>query len=1226
MRTYPIILTLLAVFAFNTSNAQTFSGTYSVGGTGADYPTIMAAVNAMAGGVVAGAVIVEINSGVYEEFVDIPSFNGASNSNQVVFKSKSGNPEDVLIISDGRGKTGEESSVVRFKDSKFTSLSRVTIKHLVTSFPNDSKTGALVNFHNACVESSVIGCHLLFDSTVNSPRAVGIFMDAPTSGGVNSSNIRIIDNIISFGGELINLKGNALSSPGTGIIIRGNQILNSGWKSIISNNYNIAEISKNTIITQKGVNINHAIEIMNCRSDLKFENNYIKIGGYAGIEFTNIVAPNATSVKNNMIIRDEVTATSGRVDYGINVNACTNMNFYHNSMLYTGASQNSYLFAVQGNTTNLNLVNNNFSNQVGGLVYWIGAPNGITTASNNNLHTTGSTLATWSGSQATLADLQTATGKEQNSISTNPLFFSTKDLHIDNFLLDKVGTPLASVTLDYDGDPRDAATPDIGADEFEAKQFDLALVGVEALNKPEVGGLCTLAVKMLNLGASSLNGKEITLSISVDSGKTVFDSQTFLLEGLDVGADTFTYVFEKAWNVPFVNVYDLKASLSTRLAEDPVDSNEVIRSWVCTDFGGTYKLGKGDPSNIAFHHLEQLLSCGTITAPTTFTIDNKVHKLSKGLVFPLVNGIDKNKAITFTGPGEIRHTSIGGLFDHFVIKLDGAKHVTIKNLSIVNPNVDNNLYGSAIYLTNETDSITIDGNYLEVDSLTNASRKIPITLHGKDNFFHQQFSAKNTVISNNIIVGGGYGVRSYGANSTRNEGTVIRKNTIKHSFYRGIFIRNDNVKEIYGNTIALRDTGFITRSGISVTNALGEIKILNNKITNANGKGIELSNVKGIPEGIVANNMVTLGVDSVIDNYGIHLIDVDSFLIAHNAVLMQNQNTESSVFTLEGVSTSNNRILNNIFCHTGTGLAYFVINSSGIKESDHNNYYTKVDYLGFYDEEHNDLASLQNATGTDGNSIEIKPKFLSTTDLKPTEIQLDGAGVSLVDVGFDFYEKSRNSPPDIGAVEFSVGKNIAVTSQKFYPDTVFNATLDQGKEYAIITTVKNEGTSVIDGGWVRLSINEVLIDSVQLEAPLNSASEKVIVFEKQYTTPKSEDTLQISICIEALIENDIDLNNNSFCNTYKVIPAKNDTVISAVNELVAVEFSFYPNPTNGEVKVKTRNTEPASLKIHDSFGRFMRNIEFEKEILVNIQGFAPGVYFITVEQNNNVTTKKLIKY
>ena len=99
---------------------------------------------------------------------------------------------------------------------------------------------------------------------------------------------------------------------------------------------------------------------------------------------------------------------------------------------------------------------------------------GGSTLNYNDLRSTASGSATAAigffntTTQNALADWKIATGQEVNSISADPLFVSTTNLHISSAgsPVANTGTPIAGVTLDIDGDIRNASTPYIGADEL----------------------------------------------------------------------------------------------------------------------------------------------------------------------------------------------------------------------------------------------------------------------------------------------------------------------------------------------------------------------------------------------------------------------------------------------------------------------------------------------------------------------------------------------------------------------------------------------------------------------------------------------------------------------------------------------------------------------------------------------------------------------------------------
>jgi hypothetical protein len=120
-------------------------------------------------------------------------------------------------------------------------------------------------------------------------------------------------------------------------------------------------------------------------------------------------------------------------------------------------------------------------------------------------------------SYSTLAAYKTAvTPRDAASISENPTWLSTSGsdatfLHINNAIaaaIESGGANIASYTDDYDGDSRNATTPDIGADEFDG--FTAALVW----NGSSSNNWNTAA----NWTANMIPGA--TVNVSVSSGPT----------------------------------------------------------------------------------------------------------------------------------------------------------------------------------------------------------------------------------------------------------------------------------------------------------------------------------------------------------------------------------------------------------------------------------------------------------------------------------------------------------------------------------------------------------------------------------------------------------------------------------------------------------------------------------------------------------------------------------
>lgn len=87
----------------------------------------------------------------------------------------------------------------------------------------------------------------------------------------------------------------------------------------------------------------------------------------------------------------------------------------------------------------------------------------------NLLHTSNpATVGLWGSADQTFESWQAVSGCDIHSVTGNPMFVSPTDLHITNPAspASNAGIPIAGITVDYDGQTRNATTPDIGADEF----------------------------------------------------------------------------------------------------------------------------------------------------------------------------------------------------------------------------------------------------------------------------------------------------------------------------------------------------------------------------------------------------------------------------------------------------------------------------------------------------------------------------------------------------------------------------------------------------------------------------------------------------------------------------------------------------------------------------------------------------------------------------------------
>lgn len=212
--------------------------------------------------------------------------------------------------------------------------------------------------------------------------------------------------------------------------------------------------------------------------------------GSAGILLASTLTAANTTASNNFVwdiasygFNGFTSADNGN---GIVLDAGGGYNIYHNTVALTtnqtlAGGQRSAAMLVTSNITAANSVN--IRNNIFANFQTVGNANSrfaMVSTANNNVYTSldyndyysASGNLTSKGSNATIETtipgVQTSLGGNGASVSIQPVFASLTDLHLTaaNTTLNNLGTPIAGITTDIDGDARSATTPDMGADEF----------------------------------------------------------------------------------------------------------------------------------------------------------------------------------------------------------------------------------------------------------------------------------------------------------------------------------------------------------------------------------------------------------------------------------------------------------------------------------------------------------------------------------------------------------------------------------------------------------------------------------------------------------------------------------------------------------------------------------------------------------------------------------------
>ena len=282
----------------------------------------------------------------------------------------------------------------------------------------------------------------------------------------------------------------------------------------------------------------------------------------------NIVSGTTVTLSNNII--GGITApASGNVAApavtGIYITTATAVNVYYNTIYLTGSSTgtNFGTAAIYANTTpTLTLANNIFVNNTtpsgtGKAAVYQRSSTTLTTYSNssnnNNFYASNAAAVIYydgTTSYASFPAYKTAMAtRDQASFTENPTFVSSTTgsdptyLHINITVgtqLESGGTPITGISDDFDGDTRNATTPDVGADEFAGKPA--AVVAVTSVSINPTGSQCTPTARTVTAtvtsGATAITS--VVLNYSLNGGTAIPVTMTLVSGSASTGTSTWT--------------------------------------------------------------------------------------------------------------------------------------------------------------------------------------------------------------------------------------------------------------------------------------------------------------------------------------------------------------------------------------------------------------------------------------------------------------------------------------------------------------------------------------------------------------------------------------------------------------------------------------------------------------------------------------------------------------
>ncbi len=1053
-------------------------GNYTIGGTAPNFATPKAAINYMNEAGVTCAVTFNIRNGVYVEADTLYKIAGASATNNITFKSESGD-SSLVKITQSDGFTGADY-IVKLIGTDFVNFKKISIERTAGGgyYTN------LVAFANISTNNSFTNC--MFNTS-----GIGIHFANNSIYGVNFINSKDSANIFTnnafVGGQQAIVFAGAYNAPLNGIKINNNSFrrfngnaYNNSDKFVISvSNAKELEINNNLVDSIVSGFNGAGIYLQSVTGKGSVSGNtIIKRKKANGIELSTVSGgssfADAFIVANNMVTLD---STNG--GYAMRAYLGSNVKILHNTLLNNNLSTTSgaLLLEINGTPAIKDTVRNNiFAATNTGVAYYSNASNTQYFSSHNNIYVTGTAvLARYYGTvYATLATLQTASAMEANSKTLNPLFISNNNLHVGELGLNS-GIP-TYITKDIDGDTRSVVTPTMGADELVINNNDAGIISIASPAVPFAAGTQNVAVNIRNYGSVALSSATVNWTVNGIA------QTSFAFSGSVAANSNSAPVVIGTYNFLINTNYTIKAwTTNPNGSIDPSNLNDTlaITNMYCA-LNGVYTIGGVSPQFNSFTQSATNLKFGGVLGNVTFNVQE--GRYNENVVIDSIP-YQQNFKIIWQGATTDSTKAVlaySGVFNdgvYAVVQFITAKNQTIKNITIQgkisSTGTASASFKNLVIFSNKNNSITLSGNRLLDSTYSISSNTTGLKF----------ISNRNDELSSNIV-----DLRS--ADSS----TLIIGNSFKQvntTTVEMINLSGSTTSDYAGNTTVVRylnnlqirnnsfDPLLISKTAMNVNHA-DSVIIRGNQINGSvrvkgkdlmivdkntiyhegyNSIALEVISFTGRTIGkpaIVSNNMV---LTKVVGNYNganvnntVLQVTGDRVNISHNSLMATDTGyvtgyTYGAVCKLTG---ANDTLQNNIL-HNANG-GYLMLNGTLTNfVSNYNNY----NYSNHLTSNANTLAQLKTVYSQDANSIEkINPYFRGLKDLHAANIALKIAPV-LAGFTSDFDNQPRTGLVCIGADEFTQPvKDLVLTEVQ--PAKVFPAGNNDIKIRVI-----NNGTATI---------------------------------------------------------------------------------------------------------------------------------------------------------------------
>jgi parallel beta-helix repeat protein len=1008
-------------------------GIYTIGATASDFTTFGAANTALKNGGVVGATTFNVRNGFYHEQLDLTSIVGANSTNTITFQSETNDSTSVIL--EFNSTLPNQNYVLQLTGADWFRFRKLTLRAL-------NNTYARIVTLQGGADNNILESNRFIGVATSSTSDFRSLLYSP-SGTTDLGNI-VRSNLFLNGSDGVFIFG----TNDTNLHESGTQVINNRFENQYRRSINLIYqeaplVEGNRIESNTTYTLYNGIVMFGCSGNLKVTKNILALNtGSVGIAIDNC---NGTVALEGVTANNFVQLGGSQQADGILFTASTFQNGFFNSVHINSTNIGSRAFSFIGGD-NLRIFNNIGYNSTDGLVIWRNSGTNIAEANHNNWFTTGANLAFMAHTNVFSHDLatwKTLSGFDANSISVNPLFKSTTDLHTSYVKLDAKGTSFSEVLIDIDGQYRDPMTPDIGADEFSSSDNESGVFSIDKPNQPFASGVQPVCVTLINNGLDTLESVQVYWTIN-GVAQPPFNWTGNLLSGDQINSvaiGNFEFAVGTQYNI---RAWTFQPNGMTDF-DVTNDTAQVTNLYAA--LGGIYTIGGTNPDFSTFNAANTAISQGGLLAPVIFNVRNGLY--NEQILIKQYLGASSYNHVTFqseSGDSSGVRLIYNSTSDsaNYVIQLDGAKYITFKYMTIEATNSD---FARVFDLKNGA-----SWNIVENNTLKSKNRTI-ILANSNDLQYNE--------IRYNKIIGGNYGV--YYKDGT---GVVICNNVFENQKAYGIFIENVSNPKVYNNVIS---TSVDIAWGIQISYCNEGFQIYNNKISVANvGIGIQYCENSNGTQIQVFNNFIS--VDNIIySGAGLYINSSSRINIYHNSVYCNH--TYFSGGSVDIRYSINVSLLNNIF-YSNAGYSIQSWSNDGLV-SDYNNLYTNSTILIRYDFDFVNLADWRILSLQDQNSLSVDPLFASNIDLHASASSLDRAALPIPIITRDIDGDIRDpQAPDIGADEFfhnspnDMGVAAILSPNKQTPFAIGN--------HPVIVEVKNFGTDTVHTAIVKWKVNNAL--------------------------------------------------------------------------------------------------------------------------------------------------------